>query len=140
MKAFWLKYKRGLTATAAVVLLYALLSAVGVGCPIKYLLGISCPGCGMTRACLNALRLDFAAAFYYHPLWVLLLPFAVAFALLWRCQKRFALRILVGCGVVLMLTVWVWRIVTHRGDVVVIAPQNGLIGRGVRTIIDAILG
>lgn len=41
------------------------------GCPIRYILGISCPGCGMTRAWLAVLRLDFAAAFSYHPLFLL---------------------------------------------------------------------
>ena len=38
------------------------------GCPIKYVLGIACPGCGMTRAWFSILRLDFATALYYHPL------------------------------------------------------------------------
>lgn len=39
-----------------------------MGCPIKYITGISCAGCGMTRAWLSALQLDFSKAFYYHPL------------------------------------------------------------------------
>ena len=37
-------------------------------CPFFYVLGIRCPGCGMTRALLSLLHLDFKAAFYYHPL------------------------------------------------------------------------
>lgn len=37
-------------------------------CPFLFLWGIPCPGCGMTRAFLALLHLDFAAAFYYHPL------------------------------------------------------------------------
>ena len=41
----------------------------GIGCPIKFLTGISCPGCGMTRAWLSALKLDFAQALAYHPLY-----------------------------------------------------------------------
>ena len=40
----------------------------GIGCPILYVIGIPCPGCGMTRAVLACLRLDFAAAFRYHPM------------------------------------------------------------------------
>ena len=36
------------------------------------MLGVPCPGCGMTRAWLQALRLDFAGAFRWHPLfWTL---------------------------------------------------------------------
>lgn len=43
-------------------------------CPIRWLFGIPCPGCGLTRACLSALQLDFPAAFTYHPLFWLILP------------------------------------------------------------------
>ena len=40
---------------------------LGSACPTYWMLGICCPFCGMTRAHLAAMRLDFAAAFYYHP-------------------------------------------------------------------------
>ncbi len=39
-------------------------------CPFLYVFGIPCPGCGMTRALLNAAMLDFRAAVYYHPLFL----------------------------------------------------------------------
>ncbi len=35
-------------------------------CPFMNFLGIPCLGCGMTRAFVSALSLDFAAAFSYH--------------------------------------------------------------------------
>ena len=64
--------------------LHKLLTALGLsaaalllldaGCPIRHITGIPCPGCGMTRACLAALRLDFGEAFRMHPLWPLPLP------------------------------------------------------------------
>lgn len=41
-------------------------------CPFKYLTGLDCPGCGLTRAFLSAFRLDFKAAFNYHPLFLLI--------------------------------------------------------------------
>jgi hypothetical protein len=41
-------------------------------CPFKLLTGFPCPGCGMTRACWCLLKLDFAGAFYFHPLSFLL--------------------------------------------------------------------
>ena len=37
-------------------------------CLFQHFLGIPCPGCGMTRAMLAVLQLDFAAAFRYHPM------------------------------------------------------------------------
>lgn len=61
------------------ILTYALLAAAAVllldvGCVFRRITGIPCPGCGMTRAHLAALRLDFRGAFYYHPLWFLPVP------------------------------------------------------------------
>lgn len=37
-------------------------------CPYAWLLGIECPGCGMTRAYLALLKLDFTKAFSMHPM------------------------------------------------------------------------
>ncbi len=48
-----------------VVLLFALFVQ---NCIFKRFFGIHCPGCGMTRACVSALRFDFASAFSYHPM------------------------------------------------------------------------
>lgn len=63
------------------VLLWTLLLAVlilflDLGCIFRKVTGIPCPGCGMTRAHLAALRLDFQSAFFYHPLWFLPIPLA----------------------------------------------------------------
>lgn len=38
------------------------------GCPLRFLTGISCAGCGMTRALFALLHGDFAAAWHFHPL------------------------------------------------------------------------
>jgi hypothetical protein len=51
-----------------IILVYLFLSILHIGCPIRLITGISCPGCGMTRAALAVLHLNFAKAFYYHPL------------------------------------------------------------------------
>ena len=37
-------------------------------CPVYFLTGHSCPGCGMGRAVIAAMRGDFAASWSYHPL------------------------------------------------------------------------
>lgn len=46
----------------------ALLYTSGISCLYQHLFGVCCPGCGMTRALLAALRLDFKTAFSYHPM------------------------------------------------------------------------
>lgn len=47
----------------AVILGMYLLKA---GCIIKRIIGVDCPGCGMTRAALSLLQGDIAGAFAYH--------------------------------------------------------------------------
>ena len=49
-------------------------------CLIKILTGRECWGCGITRAIVSALHLDFAKAFEYHKMVVVVLPILV---LLW---------------------------------------------------------
>ncbi len=39
-----------------------------IPCLFKQFFGISCPGCGMSRAVLSAIKFDFASAFSYHPM------------------------------------------------------------------------
>jgi len=45
-------------------------------CPSMWLFGLPCPACGMTRAALQLLRLNFVQAFNYNPA-IFLVPFAV---------------------------------------------------------------
>ena len=60
------RLKLGLTLgyLAFVLTMYRL----GVGCLFLTRLGVPCPGCGMTRALLALLRLNFASALGYHPM------------------------------------------------------------------------
>lgn len=39
-----------------------------ITCFFKWIFGICCPGCGITRAYISLLRLDFAAAFRFNPM------------------------------------------------------------------------
>ncbi len=39
-----------------------------IPCFFQSIFGFDCPGCGMSRAVFSALRLDFAAAFSFHPM------------------------------------------------------------------------
>lgn len=78
------------------------------GCPIRLVTGVSCAGCGMTRAWLSVLRLDLRQAFYYHPLF-LLPPVGAA---LWLCRKKLPRKFLKGCMYAMIgafLIVYVYR-------------------------------
>lgn len=64
-------------AFTAAGLLAAAVLVVWLGaplCPTALFLGLPCPGCGLTRATVALLRGDFAAAFRFHPLVVVLAP------------------------------------------------------------------
>ena len=73
-----------ITSVAAVVVLYVILESFGVTCPIKYITGISCAGCGMSRAWISLLHFNIHDAFMYHPLFFL--PPVVVIAMLFKSK------------------------------------------------------
>lgn len=78
MKRFIKEYASELGFTAAFAVVAAIMYITPVHCLFKLVTGIPCMTCGMTRACLHALRLDFSGAFYYHPLWPAVPPLFLA--------------------------------------------------------------
>ncbi len=92
------------------VLLYPLfLELTGIGCPIRYVFGVQCPGCGMTRALLSVLRFDFASAFAFHPAWLVPPVAAVLFAVFGICKKQKAQTVVLIAAALLLLGVHVAR-------------------------------
>ncbi len=61
-----LKWKLAAAALMAGILLAWVL--LDLPCLIRAATGIPCPSCGMSRAWLAVLRLDFSAAFSFHPM------------------------------------------------------------------------
>ena len=57
-----------LVCIAGFFLLFGIWYAFSLPCLFQALLGIPCPGCGMSRAWFCAFRLDFGSAFGYHPM------------------------------------------------------------------------
>ena len=109
-------------------LFYGFLSLVGVRCPIRFLTGISCPGCGMTRAWIHLVCGDVRGAFAYHPL--VLVPAAAFVIYLWKDRfKDRTIRLLTAAAVVLFLAVYVIRAADPSQDVVVVRPRDGFIYR-----------
>ncbi len=116
-----------------VLILAAVLLAqmvLGIGCPIHFITGINCPGCGMSRALFRVLQLDFAGAFLFHPLWWLL----PVWALFWffRESTRISRRTYDGflwCFAILFLAVYLFRLLDPANSLVRAAPREGLILR-----------
>lgn len=119
--------RKDVSALAGIVLLYVLLESLGITCPIRFLTGISCAGCGMSRAWLSLLRLDLAGALYYHPLFWLPIPAAALLLFRRRLPKRVFTVGLSLCGVLFVLVYFIR--LGLPGDIVVFAPHEGLIWR-----------
>lgn len=113
-----------------ITIFYYVLYRLGIGCPIKFITGISCPGCGMTRAWISALHLDFKSAFYYHPLF-----FSVPFMLiLFVCKEKVNNKILKIFFILIVLayvTIYAIRLY-EGGDIVVFKPYNNILFRLIR--------
>lgn len=59
--------KKHLLVIAAGTLYFLMCRFFDITCPIKAIIGINCPTCGMTRAILSLLRGDFDMYFKYNP-------------------------------------------------------------------------
>lgn len=112
----------------AILLLYAILSSLfAIGCPIKFVTGLSCPGCGLTRAWLSLFALDPADAFAFHPLfWSV--PFVVILAVMYQNDvfkgrgRKIAFGIIVAF-IVLYIGVWIIRLAIEP-DLVLVEPGS----------------
>lgn len=114
--------KFGLT----IALIYIFFSVLGIGCPIKFVTGISCPGCGMTRAWISLFNMDIQGAFYYHPLFFL----PTIYLLLFVFKNKISYKIficLITLGIFSFLTTYILRILNPRDIVVDINIDNGFV-------------
>lgn len=116
--------KEDLVAVAAIVGIYGIMGMMGITCPILFMTGVSCAGCGMTRAWLSLLRLDLQAAFYYHPLFWLPALIMILLLLDKRIVKQWY-----WLWAALFLLVYGIRMFTGQGDIVVFRPEEGFLFR-----------
>lgn len=123
--AYLKKHSSTVSAIAAIVLLYASLLLLGISCPIKFITGISCAGCGMTRAWLYVFRLDLNAAFHFHPLFWTIPVMAVLYFLKKRFPRFF--RAAAGVIAVLFIAVYFIRMFDRSCDIVVFEPYNSVL-------------
>lgn len=122
------RYKDELLVAITVFIIFAILGAFDINCPIRLITGISCAGCGMTRAWLAAFRLDFSEAFRFHPLFPVIIPAVILFFAR-RRLPRWLQSLLVALFLVLFLGVYMYRLMDSTDRIVVFEPESGLIGR-----------
>lgn len=115
-------------AFSAVVFLYIMLDILGIGCPIRFLTGISCLGCGMTRAWLAVLRLDWKGAFYYHPAFWLPPLILLVYLLKNKINIKFY-KIFMFTSILLFVIIYFVRLMQADNDIVVFQPYNNVLLR-----------
>lgn len=82
-------------------------------CPFKLFLHVECPGCGMTRAMISVLKLDFRQAFTYHPLFPIVILGGVYYIFRTQFRKWFHIgtkqknMMLLVAGMI-FLGRWIW--------------------------------
>ena len=114
----------------AVLLVIALMYISGIGCPIRYMTGIPCAGCGMTRAAVALVLLDFKQALHYHPM-VYALPIFVALYLLARHKGKSGNAVLwIACA--LFIITYLLRILIFKDAVLAIDITDGKIWKTVQ--------
>lgn len=129
-----LKEKRQLLIASAVLgTFYGVLAWLGKGCPIKYLTGISCAGCGMTRAWCSVLRFDFHAAFNFHPLFWMIPLAGVFYVFRERIEEKWKKRICYS-AVVIFLTVYILRMINSQDTVVCAELDKGILCRIIKEL------
>ena len=107
-----------ISAIAAVVLLYLVLEGFGITCPIKFLTGISCAGCGMSRAWMAVFHLDFAPLFFMPPVILLVI-------LLKKRIKPVFYKGFIFTMIALYVIVYLYRMIWGDHQVVVFEPAKG---------------
>ena len=102
-----------------IIVIYSVFHIVGIGCPIKFLTGISCAGCGMTRAWFHVLQFDFQSAFFYHPLWALA-PILIILILLRQKLNKKIFNASLTAIVLIFMVIYIIRLISPNDTVVII--------------------
>ena len=101
-----------------------------LGCPIRFFTGISCPGCGMTRACMSFIKGDILKSIYYHPM-VVLIPFGIILFVcsnvkeVYKKYKRIIDILWIIFGVIMIIT-YIIRLIIGDGNIVNIDVGNSI--------------
>ncbi|MCX8129593.1 MAG: DUF2752 domain-containing protein [Clostridia bacterium] len=87
-------------------------------CVSKATFGVPCPGCGMTRSFKSLIKGDIHSAFYYHPLFILVI--LAAFVILFRntgsISKIYKSAVTWISLLIVFISVWVVRMIQMFPD------------------------
>lgn len=105
---------------------YLFIEMLGITCPIKFITGISCAGCGMSRAMFSLIKFDLHSAFHHHPLFIFPFIFIIIYFIQDKLPKN-TFKIICTIMAIIMIIVYIIRIFDGDNDIVVFKPQEGFI-------------
>lgn len=113
----WDSYKTGLIVVAVII---AVVSLLGHGlCPSRELLGLPCPGCGLTRSILLILRGRFAESWQLQPFGYAWLALAMVFIL-----ERYVLETRQRLWVGLLIVICIGMVALYGYRMVMLFPHT----------------
>lgn len=122
-----MRHRIGIVIT--IILIILSLYLLDIKCIFKLLYGISCPGCGLTRAYKSLINLDIASAMYFHPLfWTI--PIIVFLYIKDRNSKYLIFFI------ILFLAAYIIRLFDNKCDIVTINLKESLFYNIIKSIIE----
>lgn len=130
--------KNEIKALLTIVVFYAIIELLGVTCPIKFLTGISCAGCGMSRAWLSVLQGNIDMAFYYHPLFLLVIPLIIFMVLAHKTNKKI-FKVILVIILIIFITVYFIRMIFFPDAIVCFAPREGIIFKALHRALELYL-
>ncbi len=116
------------------LLLAALFLFTDTICLSQLIFGMPCPGCGLTRATLAFLALDFLKAFQMHPLVILAwIDVAMVAILIVTGKYRKPIVIFLSLSLIALIGVYVWRMTTLYPTVQPMVPfKDALVNQVIR--------
>ena len=120
----------GLFAFALGYYIFNRLTGIGIPCIFHELLGIYCPGCGLSRMFFSIFELNFYQAFRYNPMWFCSLPFLGAvgidflIAFLYNKEPKFAKKIPIAVWVIIMVLFIAFGIARNTEPFAYLAPTE----------------
>lgn len=108
--------KQVIKTLAVVIFILLCFLIVGWLCPVQQIVGIPCPGCGMTTALYYFVQGRFQEAYFFNPAFYLLLLFCLISGLGWLINRQFlyskSWQLLFWLFMIMWLGIWLYRMVT----------------------------
>ena len=133
------QHKAAIITIATVSGFYLILFSQGITCPIKYVTGISCACCGMTRAWISLAGGDLQRAFSYHPLVLAPLLLIPMFFYRKKMPENYH-KVMIAAVCAVFLIVYVIRMADPDDLIVTFDPKGGIIWRTLDLISESCLG